>query len=339
MDHHTRQPLVAAPRRRHLLLGAAAALSIPVLARAAAAQGSAYPDRPIRMIVPFGAGTSTDIMTRLVTAQMSQDLGQPIVVENRPGAGGIVGSDAVAKSPPDGYTLCMGSIASHSVNVSLMPRMPYDVLRDFTPVSLVTNAPNLLVVGPQLPARNMQEFFAWARQQPGGASYASAGNGTSSHLAGELLRLKTGAPLVHVPYRSGAQALTDVMSGQVAMTVYQVTAVLPFVREGRLRALATTSARRLEWTPEVPTIEEQGVAEFDVAAWHGLFAPANLPAPILDRIYGALTKALNDPELRPKLVEQGLEPVGMPPAEFRSWLEGDIAKWREVVRAADIKPD
>jgi len=323
------------PSRRSLLLGAAA---LPALARAALAQGN-WPDRPIRVIVPFGAGTSTDIMTRLVTPRMSQELGQPIVIENRPGAGGVVGSEAVAKSLPDGYNLCMGSIASHSVNVSLMPRLPYDVLRDFTPVSLVTNAPNLLVVGNHVPARTLQEFLAWARTQRGGASYASAGNGTSSHLAGELLKQRTGVPLEHVPYRSGAQALTDIISGQVAMTVYQVTAVLPFVRDGKMRALATTSARRLEWTPDVPTVEEQGVAPFDVAAWHGLFAPANLPAPVLDRIFHALTTALNDPELRPKLNEQGLEPVGMAPAAFRPWLEADIAKWREVVRAGNIKPD
>jgi tripartite-type tricarboxylate transporter receptor subunit TctC len=324
--------------RRRFLSAAAAGLVLPALPRAASAQGQ-WPDRPIRVIVPFGAGTSTDIMTRLVTPRMSQELGQPIVIENRAGAGGIVGSEAVAKSPPDGYNLCMGSIASHSVNASLMPRLPYDVLRDFTAVSLVTNAPNLLVVGPQVPARNLQEFLAWAREQGGKASYASAGNGTSSHLAGELLKQKTGVPMEHVPYRSGAQALTDVLSGQVAMTVYQVTAVLPFVREGKMRALATTSAKRLEWTPDVPTVEEQGVTPFDVAAWHGLFAPAGLPAPILERIYGALKLALEDPDLRAKLNEQGLLPVGMPPAEFRPWLEADIAKWREVVRAGNIKPD
>ena len=331
-------PIPRAVSRRHVLLGAGALLAAPALPRGAAAQ-AAWPERPIRMVVPFGAGTSTDIMTRLVSPRMAQELGQPIVVENRAGAGGIVGSEAVAKSPPDGYTLCMGSIASHSVNMSLMPRLPYDVLRDFTPVSLVTNAPNLLVVGPQVPAQDLQGFLAWARTQRGGASYASAGNGTSSHLAGELLKLQTGAPLEHVPYRSGAQALTDVIAGNVAMTVYQVTAVLPFVRDGRLRALATTSARRLSWTPEVPTVEEQGVRPFDVAAWHGLFAPANLPAPILARIFAALTTALTDPELRPKLLEQGLDPVGMSPAEFRPWLEGDIAKWREVVRAGNIRPD
>ena len=324
--------------RRQLLFGAAAAFALPALSRTALAQAS-WPDRPIRVIVPFAAGTSTDIMTRLVTPRMAQELGQPIVVENRAGAGGIVGSEAVAKSPPDGYNLCMGSIASHSVNVSLMPRLPYDVMRDFTMVSLVTNAPNLLVVGNHVPANNLQEFLTWARAQRGGASYASAGNGTSSHLAGELLKLRTGAPLEHVPYRSAPQSLTDIIGGQVAMTIYQLTAVLPFVRDGKLKALATTSNRRLPWTPDVPTVEEQGVRPFDVAAWHGLFAPANLPAPILDRIYRALTTALTDAELRPKLIEQGLEPVGMAPAEFRTWLEGDIAKWREVVRAANIRPD
>ncbi|WP_426954798.1 Bug family tripartite tricarboxylate transporter substrate binding protein [Muricoccus radiodurans] len=320
--------------RRALLL---ATLSAPALVHRAAAQDR-YPSRPIRVIVPFAAGTSTDIMTRLVTPKMSEEVGQPVVVENRPGAGGVVGSDAVAKSPPDGYNLCMGSIASHSVNQSLMPRLPYDVLRDFTPVSLTTNAPNLLVVGQSVPARTLQEFIAWAKTQRS-VAYASAGNGTSSHLAGELLRLKTGAPLEHVPYRSAPQALTDVISGQVPMTIYQVTAVLPFVRDGKLRALAATSARRLEWTPDVPTAIEQGIADFDVSAWHGLFAPAKLPEPVLDRIYGALNKALTAPDLRPRLIEQGLEPVGLPPAEFRRFLIADIEKWREVVRAADIKPD
>ena len=326
--------------RRSLLVRAgyaAAGLAAPAVVGRAGAQ-AAYPDRPVRVVVPFGAGTSTDTLTRLLAPRMSQELGQPVVVENRPGAGGVTGSDAVAKSPPDGHTLCMGSIASHSVNVSLMPKLPYDVPRDFTAVSLVTHAPNLIVVGPQIPARTLPEFLEWARKQVGGASYASAGNGTSSHLAGELLRLRTGAPLVHVPYRSGAQAVTDVVAGHVPMLVYQVTAVLPFVRDGRLRALAAASAGRLEWAPEVPTAMEQGVPDFDVSAWHGLFAPANLPAPVLDRVFGALTKALTDPALRPKLVEQGLQPDGMAPAEFRRFLQADIAKWRALVRAADIKP-
>jgi tripartite-type tricarboxylate transporter receptor subunit TctC len=319
--------------RRSLVLAGASLLAAPALAQ------PAWPDRPIRVVVPFAPGTSTDIMTRLVTPRMGQVLGQGLVVENRASAGGIVGSDAVAKSPPDGYSLCMGSIASHSVNASLMPHLPYDVLRDFTPISLVTNAPNLLVVGNHVPAGNLQEFLAWTKTQRGGAPYASAGNGTSSHLAGELLKLKTGAPLEHVPYRNAPQALSDIMAGQVAMTIYQVTAVLPLVRDGRLKALATTSNRRLPWTPEVPTVEEQGVAPFDVAAWHGLFAPAHLPVPVTERIYAALAAALGDAELRPRLIEQGLEPVGMPPAEFRPWLEADIAKWREVVQVAQIRPD
>lgn len=324
------------PRRRRLLLGVAASLAAPALP--ATAQG-AWPDRPIRLIVPYGAGTSTDTMTRLVTPHMTASLGQPIIVENRVGASGAVGSEIVAKSAPDGYTLLMGAVASHSVIVSLMPRLPYDPLRDFTHIALVTNAPNLLVVHPQVPARNLPELLAWARQQPGGVAYASAGNGTSSHLAGELLKLRTGAPLEHVPYRSGAQAVTDVVSGQVPMLVYQVTAVLSFIREGRLRAIATTSNQRLDWTPEVATVEEQGIAEFDVAAWHGLFGPAGLPPRILEAVYGALRRAITDPVLRPRLMDQGLVPVGMPPAEFRRFLEADIAKWREVVRAANIRAD
>lgn len=320
-------------RRRHLLAATVALPALPALA-----QGN-WPDRPIRLIVPYGAGTSTDIMTRLVTQHMAETLGQPIVIENRVGASGAVGSEVVAKSAPDGNTLLMGAVASHSVIVSLMPRLPYDPLRDFTHISLVTNAPNLLVVNPQVPARSLSEFIAWTKAQPGGVNYASAGNGTSSHLAGELLKMRSGAKLEHVPYRSGAQAVTDVVSGQVPMLVYQVTAVLPFVRDGKLRALATTSNRRLEWTPDVPTVEEQGVPDFDVAAWHGLFGPAGLPPRMVDTIYAALRRALTDPELRPRLLDQGLVPVGMPPAEFRTFLEADIAKWREVVRVANIRVD
>ncbi|MCQ4160189.1 tripartite tricarboxylate transporter substrate binding protein [Roseomonas sp. GC11] len=324
------------PLPRRALLGAA--LAAPLLPRAPRAQEN-WPARPIRMVVPFGAGTSTDIMTRLVVPRMGQILGQPLVVENRAGAGGVVGSDAVAKSPADGYTLCMGSIASHSVNASLMPNMPYDVLRDFAPIALVTNAPNLLVISPRVPARTLPEFIAWAKRQSGGVSYASAGNGTSSHLAGELLKLKTGAPLEHVPYRSGSQAVTDVVAGNVPMIIYQVTAVLPFVREGTLRALAATSAHRLALTPDIPTAIEQGIAEFDVSAWHGLFAPAKLPEPLRDRIYAALREALFAPELKQQLLDQGLEPVAMPPAEFRPWLAADIAKWREVIRVSGAKAD
>ncbi|MBR0680924.1 tripartite tricarboxylate transporter substrate binding protein [Roseomonas eburnea] len=320
-------------RRRHLLGVAAALPTLPVLA-----QGT-WPDRPIRLIVPYGAGTSTDIMTRLVSQHMAETLGQPMVVENRVGASGAVGSEVVAKSAPDGNTLLMGAVASHSVIVSLMPRLPYDPLRDFTHISLVTNAPNLLVVNPQVPARSLAEFIAWMKTQPGGVNYASAGNGTSSHLAGELLKMRTGAKLEHVPYRSGAQAVTDVVSGQVPMLVYQVTAVLPFVRDGKLRALATTSNQRLEWTPDVPTVEEQGVPDFDVAAWHGLFGPTGLPPRQVDTIYGAMRRALTDPGLRQRLLDQGLVPVGMPPTEFRSFLEADIVKWREVVRVANIRVD
>jgi tripartite-type tricarboxylate transporter receptor subunit TctC len=323
------------PSRRALLGGALAA----TLAAPRAFAQDRWPARPIRLIVPFGAGTSTDIVSRLVTPRMSELLGQPIVVENRAGAGGVVGSDAVAKAAPDGYTLCMGSIASHSVNMSLMPQMPYDALRDFTAISLVTEAPNLLVVSPSVPAKTLPEFIAWAKQQSSGVSYASAGNGTSSHLAGELLKLKTGAPLVHVPYRSGAQAVTDVIGGTVPMTIYQVTAVLPFVKEGRLKALAATSARRLEMVPEVPTAIEQGIADFDVSAWHGLFAPAKLPVPIRDRIHAALREALFAPEMKGQLEAQGLLPVASTPDEFRPWLEQDIAKWREVVRVSGAKAD
>ncbi|MDB5317922.1 MAG: Tripartite-type tricarboxylate transporter, receptor component TctC [Rhodospirillales bacterium] len=291
--------------RRGVLLSAAGGIFAgAVRPEHAQSTEAAYPNRPIRLVVPYGAGTSTDIMTRVVAPHMSRTLGQPIVVENRAGASGAIGSEAIARSAPDGYALLMGAVASHAVIPSLM-RVPYDPLRDFTHISLVTNAPNLLVVNPQVPARSLREFLDWARRQSNGVSYASAGNGTSSHLAGELLKLRTGAPLEHVPYRSGAQAVTDVMSGQLPMLVYQVTAVLPAVREGLLRAIATTSNTRLSWTPDVPTAEEEGIAGFGVAAWHGLFGPAGLPPAIVDAVYGALRAALSDETLRPRLGELG----------------------------------
>ena len=331
--------VAASSSRRGLLLAAGGLFAGESWPAGAQGTDSPYPSRVIRLLVPYAAGTSTDIMTRLVAPHMSRTLEQPIVVENRPGASGAVGSEAVSRSTPDGYTLLMGAVASHAVLPSLMPRLPYDPLRDFTQISLVTNAPNLLVVNPNVPARSLREFLDWTSRQPDKVSYASAGNGTSSHLAGELLKLRTKAPLEHVPYRSGAQAVTDVVSGHVPMLVYQVTAVLPFVRDGSLRALATTSSTRLEWTPDVPTVEEAGIADFDVTAWHGLFGPAGLAPPVVDAIYKALRGALTDAALRPQLQDLGLVPIGMPPAEFRAFLATDIAKWREVIQLARISMD
>lgn len=326
--------------RRAMLLGAGGGLTAgwPGLGAAQQSEGR-YPGRPIRLVVPYGAGTSTDTMARLIGPAMAKVLGQPVVVENRPGASGAVGSEAIARSAPDGYSLLLGAVASHAILPTLMPRLPYDPLRDFTAISLTTNAPNLLVVNPKVPAQTLPEFLDWARHQRNKVAYASAGNGTSSHLAGELLVLRTGAPLEHVPYSSGAQAVTDVISGQVPMLVYQVTAVLPFVRNGSLRALATTSDVRLSWTPEVPTVQEAGIRDFDVAAWHGLFGPGGLPAPIIDAVYAALKSALDDPALRPRIQDLGLVPVGMPPAEFSRFLAAEIVRWREVIRAANVKAD
>lgn len=334
---HPARPMLARSRRGLLL----AAGGLAGLARPAGAQvpEGAYPSRPIRLLVPYGPGTSTDTMARIIAPPMSHTLGQSIVVENRAGASGAVGSEAVSRAVADGYTLLMGAVASHAVLPSLMPQLPYDPVRDFTQISLVTNAPNLLVVNPRIPARSLREFLDWAGRQPDKVSYASAGNGTSSHLACELLKLRTGAPIEHVPYRSGTQAVTDVIAGQVPMLVYQVTAVLPFIREGRLRALATTSNARLEWVPDVPTVEEAGIPDFNVVAWHGLFGPAGLPPGIVDAIYAALHVALTDEAVRQRLRDLGLVPVSMPPADFRTFLSVDIEKWREVVRVAKITID
>ena len=324
---------------RGLLLGGTVAALGGSRRAAAQPSAAAFPNRPVRVVVPFGAGTSTDIMTRLVAPKMSEDLGQPVVVENRAGAGGVVGSEAVAKSPPDGHTLCMGSIASHSVNASLMPRLPYDVLRDFTPVSLVTNAPNLMVVGPSVPARTLQEFLAWAKAQRGGVSYASAGNGTSSHLAGELLKLRTGAPLEHVPYRSGAQAVTDVVAGQVPMLVYQVTAVLPFVRDGKLRAIAMASPRRHPSLPDVPTTAEAGLTDYAAEAWFGLFAPAATPPEIIARYAREAEAVLAEPAVANRALEAGAFARFEDPATLRARVERETSSWTALVKAVGIKAD
>lgn len=302
-------------------------------------RAQAFPSQPIRMVVPYAAGNATDILSRLLAPAMAQALGQPVVVENRSGATGIVGSDFVAKSVPDGHTLVMGSIASHAIVPSLVRTAPYDVLRDFTPIMLAASLPNVLVVHPSVPARNLAEFVAYTKSQPGGVNYASVGNGSSSHLAGELLRVKTGAQLNHVPYRDAAQALTGVLAGQVPMLVYGVTGVLPHLRDGRMRALALLSQSRVPELPDVPTAGDQGLGDFIVEPWIGLFGPARLPAPIAQRIFAAARAALDAPEVKPSLAAQGLRPSGLGPEEFRAFVAREIPRWVEVIQASGATLD
>ncbi|NMJ44293.1 tripartite tricarboxylate transporter substrate binding protein [Roseomonas sp. JC162] len=297
----------------------------------AAAQDAPWPNRPITLIVPYGAGSSTDILARVVARRMTAELGQPVVVENRAGGGGTIGSAAVARAAPDGYTLVMGTISSHSINAAMMANIPYRVLEDFTPVSLVAHFPNLLAVNKDLPANTIPELVAYARQR-GGLNFATGGVGSSGQLAGELLKLRTGAPLNHVPYREIGQAITDTMAGHVPIVIYQVPALVGNIRSGQIKAIAVLAPERTPLLPEVPTPREQGVQDFDATAWMGLFGPARLPPRITASLQGILARAAADSELKAQASQQGFTLVGSTPAEFQTFVAADIAKWTEVVR-------
>ena len=320
-------------------LGAGLAIAGSALPGARAfAQGTSasFPNRPIRIIVPFGAGSATDITTRLLAPRMAQKLGQPVVVENRAGATGMIGSEAVARAAPDGYTLVMGTVASHGTLQALMPNLTYNVLRDFTMIGLATAPPALVVVHPSVPATNLPELAAYSRSLPAGLTYASSGLGGSGHLATELLALKTNAKFVHVPYKEAGRAVTDVMAGHASLMVYY-SPVVPHIRSGKLRGLAVLAEKRAAFAPDLPTAIEQGVPDLVASGWGGLFGPAGLPDPIRDMLFVALKEAVEEPVIRAQMSDQGQDPMVLPPAEFRRFVERDIAKWTEVVKTAGIK--
>jgi tripartite-type tricarboxylate transporter receptor subunit TctC len=328
------------PSITNAMLAAFAAVSIISCAHAQTpppASGQ-FPSRPITIVVPYGAGSSTDILARVIARKMALDLGQPVVVENRAGAGGTLGSAAVAKSAPDGYMLVMGTISSHSINASMMPKITYNVLRDFTPISLAAYFPNVLAVNKDVPANNLQELVALAKSK-GGLSFATGGVGSSGQLAGELLKLRTGMPLAHVPYKEVGQAVTDTMAGHVPVIIYQVPALVSHIKAGNLKALAVLQPQRTPLLPDVPTPGEQGIQGFDATAWMGLFGPAHLPPVVTARLNKSLAGAAADPEVRAQLAQQGFTPIGSSPTEFRQFLEKDIAKWAEVVKATGATID
>ena len=320
-------------RRTVLATLAALALGAPLLASA-----QDYPNRPIRLVVPFGAGTTTDIVSRIFAEAMSKPLGQAIVVENKAGAGGNIGSDLVAKAPTDGYTILMGTVGTHAINPGLYRKMPYDAQKDFAPIGFAGYTPTLLVVGANSPFRTLKDLQAQAAK-PGGVSFASAGNGTSGHLAGELLKVRLGGEMVHVPYKEGGLAMSDVMSGQVHFMFYHPAAVMPHVRAGKLRALGVSSAKRTAAAPDVPTITEQGFGEFDLVAWFMLYAPVGTPAPMLAKLRDAVAQAVLNPEVKAKLAAQGLEVPALKPDELAAFNRTEIAKWSELVKRSGAQVD
>lgn len=320
-------------RRCVLATLAAFALGTPLLA---AAQD--FPNRPVKLVVPFGPGTTTDIVSRVFAEALAKPLGQSVVVENKSGAGGNIGTDLVAKAPADGYTIVMGTVGTHAINPGLYRKMPYDALKDFAPIGFAGYTPTLLVVAANSPLKSLQDLKAQAAR-PGGVSFASAGNGTSGHLAGELLKARLGGEMVHVPYKEGGLAMSDVMAGQVQFMFYHPAAVMPQIKAGKLRALGVSSAKRSAVAPDVASIAEQGFGEFDLVAWFMLYAPAGTPAPVLAKLRDAVNQAVANPEMRAKLAAQGLEVPSLKPDELATFGRVEIAKWSELVKRSGAQVD
>jgi len=323
------------PRALGRCLGAVAA----ALALAAAPARADYPDRPIHLVVPFPAGGGADVLARTIMPRVARELGTTIVIENRPGAGGNVGAEHVARAAPDGYTLLYGTNGTHAINRALYASIPFDPVRDFAPVSRMTQIAALVVVYPGLPVATVAELVAYARANPGRVFFASAGNGTTSHLAGELFKTVAQVDLVHTPYRGGALAANDLMGGHVAMMIDVMPNVLPLAKGGKLRALAVTTAARVPAAPDIPTVAESGLPGFEVSAWDGILAPAGTPPAAIDRLNAAIRVALADPEVRDALVARGAQPVPGTPDAFARHIAAESDKWAQVVKKAGAKID
>ena len=310
------------------------------LAYAAGSKAAEYPTQPIRIVVGFSAGGTTDIIARLIGQELTQRWGQPVTIDNRPGAGGNLGADLVAKAKPDGYTLLMGSVGPLAVNASLYKNMPYDNLKDLTPITLVAHVPNMLVVNPKnVPAKTFDEFVAMVKANPGKYFFASTGSGTSSHLSGELLKVRAGIDMTHVPYK-GAVALNDLIGGDSVHAMFAtIPSVIGHVKAGTLRPLAVSSSKRSAGVPDVPTVAESGFPGFDASSWFGLVGPAGMPADIVDKIQKEVAAILNQPAMRQKFIEQGADPVASTPEEFAAYMRAETTKWAELIKISGAKAD
>jgi tripartite-type tricarboxylate transporter receptor subunit TctC len=306
---------------------------------AAPAGAQSYPSKPVRMIVPSTPGGGPDIMARAVGQKLSEAWGQTVVVENRGGAGGIIGSEAAAKAPPDGYTLVMANAGSHAVNASLYAKLPYDPVRDFAPVTLVSSAPNILIVHPSLPAMNVRELIALAKQKPDALTFGSGSNGSTAHLTGELFKLQAGVRLVHVPFKGAPAAVVGVMSGEVALAFPNIPPALPQVKAGKLRALGVTTLKRAAAAPEIPTLDEAGLPGFEAVAWFGVLAPAGTPRDIVLKVSQEIARIVRTPDMQDRLRLEGAEAVGSTPEQFAETIRRDIAKWAVVVKASGARAD
>ena len=297
-----------------------------------------YPSRTIRLVVPYVPGGGVDFVGRLIAQKLTEAFGQTVFVDNRPGGGTNIGSELVARAAPDGYTLLVGGVPN-TANMALYQKLPYDTLKDFAPVILIDTAPNLLAVHPSVPAKSVRELIGLAKVKRGALTYASAGIGSSNHLAGELFRVMAGIDIVHIPYKGGGAAITDLLAGQVSMYFGTTPSTLPFVQNGKLRALGVTTAKRTAAAPEVPTIAEAGLPGYEQSAWHGLLAPAGTPEPVIAKLHAEMSKAVRSRDLIDKFAAQGIDVIGGSPAEFAAFIRGDIAKYAKLVKTAGIKID
>ncbi len=322
-----------------MTLSRRATLALPLLALPGRVQAQdVYPSRPVRIVVSFTAGGTTDIIARLVGQKLSERWGQPVVIDNRPGAGGNIGTHHVAQSPPDGYTLAVGSVGPLAVNTSLYRNMPYDPRRDLAAVTLLAGVPNVLIVRPDFPARNVAELVAEAKRRPGQLSYASTGAGTSSHLSGVMLDRMAGIETVHVPYR-GAVALNDMLAGRVQFMFATIPSVIEQIRGGQFRAMAVSSTERSRSLPDVPTMVELGYPEFDASSWFGMVAPARTPPAIINKIAEDVHAILRDPAIERQMIDQGADPVGNGPQAFAAFIAREVDRWAAIVRAANATAD
>lgn len=318
-----------------ILRATAMAVLLVAACSAWAQSDGAYPVKPIRWIIPFAPG-STDLLARIVGQKASESLGQQLVIESRPGAGGSIGTGVVARSAADGYTILMGTIATHGINSSLYKSLPYDAIKDFAPVCLLAFAPNVLIVNPKVPARTVREFIEYVRKNPG-VTFSSPGAGTSTHMAGEQFQLMANLKMTHVPYKGTSDAVLAVVRGDVESMFSNLPPAMPMVKDGRARALAVTSPTRVAWLPELPTVAEEGMPGYDVSVWFGVFAPAGTPEKVVDRLANEFASAMDDPGVKGKLTSQGFVVRTLKPAEFGTFVRSEIAKWAKVVKASGAK--
>jgi tripartite-type tricarboxylate transporter receptor subunit TctC len=317
-----------------MLLAVSAATSVTAQTTSAAA----YPAKPIHLIVTFSSGGAPDTLARILAERLSTAWGQGVIVENKPGSGGNIGSDYVARAAPDGYNIVVGTVGTHSINGAIYAAMPYDMVKDFTPITLLASTPNVLVVNNDSPAKNLKDFIALGKKE-GRMNFASSGTGTSIHISGELFKTMTAIDMTHIPYKGRATAIPDLLGGRVTMMFDNLPSSLPLIREGKLRALGVTSLQRSPAAPDIPTIAESGLPGFEAVSWFALFAPANTPKPIIDKLQLEVSKIINSPAVAKRLLDLGLEPIGSSPEQLASHQKSEITKWAKVVKDSGAKID